>query len=230
MYASQDKDEDDLSDTCLNALADAFSFNITYHKGSRCVKSNDKERVFSSPLVIRSDESNAYVMYTREETSLFAQDIGAKDNEVNEEVEKLTKKIKTIEEEKKELEKYKKATESLSTAFKEFINNAINFIKAVKKPNTKILDNEKKNLINAKVFLGNLDTEVCPDFANDLSTQKNNLKKEIEALKGRLAEGEENKGPEKERCYECDTSCEFYNGIKLKCKHTLDQSCLQEYS
>jgi len=82
LYESQDKNDDDLSNTCLNVLADAFSFNIIYHKGSECVKSNHKERVFSSPLVIRSDESNAYVMYTTEETSLFVQDIEAKDNPI----------------------------------------------------------------------------------------------------------------------------------------------------
>ena len=219
-----------MSDDCLNALADAFSFNIIYHKGSKSIKSNDKERVFGSPLTIRSDETNAYVMYTKEEASLFAQDIEEKDNEANEKVENLTKRIKAVEEEKKGLERYREATESLSRAFNEFINKAIDFIKAVKNPNTRNLDNERNNFIDAKVFSGNLNTELCSDLTDDLSIQKKNLGKEIDALKKRLSEDEENKGPEKERCYQCNDPCDFYNGIKLRCKHTLDQRCLQEYS
>jgi len=224
---SQIKGKEDFPEDCLNALADFFSFDIIYYKGSKVIKSNHKERVFASPLVIFSNEKNAYVIYTREEANLFAKGIEAKDNETNEEVEKLLQKVKTMED---SLNKKKKEVEDYKEACDEFISKTINFVKAVKDHNTTSLDKEKDNLINAKVFSGRLNTEACSDFADNLSTQKKNLKKVIEALEDKLSEDEEHKGPKKEICYVCRTSCDFYNGIKLKCKHTLDQICLQEYS
>ena len=248
---SQNNSNKDLSDPCLDALADVFSFEIIYYKGSKLIKSDCKERVFAFPLVVRSDETNAYIMYTREEASLFAEDEkikelfakdepsveskGEKGNEVNEKVQKLLQKIKvkknSLKEKKKKIKKYKKATKSISEAFYEFIDKTIYFIKTVKDPNNVTsLGKENNSLISAKVFSDGLNTEVCPDFIKKLSIQKGKLEKEIKELESRLRKDEEDKGSDKEYCYICRTLCDFYNGTKLKCKHILDQKCLQEYS
>ena len=226
MYASQIKDKEDLPENCLNALADFFSFDIIYYKDSKSIKSNSKERVFGSPLVIFSDEkNNAYVMYTREEVNLFANDMEAK--EINEEVEKLSQRAKTMED---SLNKKKKEVEDYKEACSELIDKTINFVKAIKNPNTTSLDKDKNNLINAKVFSGRLNTEASSDSANDFSTQKNNLKREIEALERRSGKDEERKEPKEEQCNACRDQCKFYNGLKLKCTHIIDQKCLKEYS
>jgi len=248
---SQNKDKKDLSDSCLDALADVFSFKIIYYKDSKIIKSDRKKRVFTSPLVIRSDETNAYVMYTREEASLFAEDEKIKElfskyepsegskeeknNEVNEEVKKLSQEKKVMEDslkkKTKEIEDYKEVIKSLSERFDDFIDKTIYFVTTIKDPNNvKSLAKGKNSLISAKVFSDGLNTEICPDSIDKLSTQKANLKKEIKKLKRRLRKDKEDKGPDKKYCYACKTLCDFYNGTKLKCNHILDQGCLQEYS
>jgi hypothetical protein len=228
LYMSQENDKN-LSKDCLNKLADAFSFDIIIcDNNSKPVKSEKKKRVFASPLVIYSNENNAYVRYTRAQARLFAEDEATRrlfskealleeSKRSKEDAAKKDSKMKSIEDllekEKRESKRYiKKAkgyeglVKSVSEAFGDFINKVINFVKTARNPNDKsIFIKKKEALMNSKVFSEDFEDEVSKlysDFTWNISEQKNRLKKEIEALES-AENKEESKKPDKEFCYRC---------------------------
>eukprot|EP00826_Nyctotherus_ovalis_P025385 TRINITY_DN1966_c0_g2_i9.p1 TRINITY_DN1966_c0_g2~~TRINITY_DN1966_c0_g2_i9.p1 ORF type:complete len:263 (-),score=60.90 TRINITY_DN1966_c0_g2_i9:553-1341(-) len=258
------KDNKSATDNCIKKLADMFSIDIVYYKDSAERVFENKNRIFAAPLVVCSDKNEAFVMYTRGQARLFADNEAAKRSfskeaatkeikksdeetafqkkllqEANKKLEEAMRMKEELDKQAEKMKSYKEAANLLSEVLEDFVKKVADYNKAIKNFSTNrdlaAFNKVKEKLMSSKLFTKHLENdeslrELYSKFSKDIPTLKAELKGDglSKALERLNSQQEDSKQTKSENCQQCTETCDYYNGIKLKCGHILDFDCLEE--
>jgi len=193
-------------DGCIRRLANAFSMDIIYYNDDDKNSFKNEGRVFTAPLVIRKENEDIYIMYTKGQARLFAGSDSVKNlfpktprmvkKKVNcedltsykKEIENTLQELNKVKDEKKQLEIEVKSRRStmdlLIETLLEFAEKVLNHNRAIKNyTNLGALSRTRRELVESMFFTGGLEDQELlknsyPESIERISYLQNMLKKE----------------------------------------------------